>query len=60
MLARSGRAWRYDRGEPAVRYRWTGWEILNNWLKFKIAGKLPIILEEFVEYSEGVSEDLNL
>ena len=23
----------------------------NNWLKFKIAGKLPITLEEFIEYT---------
>ena len=23
----------------------------NNWLKFKTAGKLPIILEEFIEYT---------
>jgi hypothetical protein len=26
-------------------------ELRNNRLKFKIAGKLPIILEEFIEYT---------
>ena len=25
-------------------------EFENNWLKFKIVGKLPIILEESIEY----------
>ena len=55
------RAWRYDRGKPAVReIKEIGWETLNNGLKLKIAGKLPIILEEFVEYNKGESEDLNL
>ena len=40
-----------DRGEPAVSYRWTGWVWENNQLKFiKTAGKLWIILEEFIEY----------
>ena len=26
------------------------WSLKNNWLKFKTSGKLPIILEESVEY----------
>ena len=39
--------WRYDRAEPAVSYRWRR----NNWLKFKTAGKLAIIFEEFIEHT---------
>ena len=41
----------YDRGEPAVSYKFTGWVWEINWLKFKTAGKLPIILEESIEYT---------
>ena len=26
-------------------------DLRNNWLRFKTAGKLPIILEEFIEYT---------
>ena len=33
----------YDRGEPV--------EFENNRLKFKTAGKLPVCVEEFIEYS---------
>jgi hypothetical protein len=40
-----------DRGEPAVCYTWTGWVSVNNWWKLQTAGKLPIILEEFTEYT---------
>ena len=40
-----------DRGEPAVSYKWTGWSLRNNRLKFKTVGKLPIILAEFIEYT---------
>ena len=35
----------------------------NNWLKFKTAKKLPIILEEFMEISQfnkGKHEDVNV
>jgi hypothetical protein len=36
----------------------------NNWLKFKIAGKLPLILEEFIEeythFNKGKPEDVNM
>ena len=38
----------YDRGEQAVSYRWS---LRNNRLKFKTTGQLPIILEEFIEYT---------
>ena len=43
------RDWNNDRGEPAVSYKWTVWiwEITGS--KFKIAGKLPIIVEECIE-----------
>ena len=53
-----------DRGEPAVSYRWTGWVLRNNWLKkFKSAGNLPTILEEFTEYTQfnnGEPKDVNM
>ena len=41
-----------DRRQPAVGYRWTGWvwETTGSSL-FKTAQKLPIILEEFLEYT---------
>ena len=40
----------YDLGEPAVDYRWKNQlSLRNNWLKFKIAWKLPTILEEFIK-----------
>ena len=35
----------------------------NNRFKFKTAGKLPVILEEFIEYTqfnEGKLEDVNM
>ena len=35
----------------------------DNWLKFKTAGTLPIILGEFMEYTqlnEGKPEDVNM
>ena len=35
----------------------------NNWLKSKTAGKLPIVLEESIEYTqfhEGEVEDVNM
>ena len=41
----------YGWGEPAVSYKRTGWVWENNRLKFKMAGKLPIIKEEFIEYT---------
>ena len=41
----------YDREELAISYRWTGWVLINNRWKFKTAGKLPIILEEFMRYT---------
>ena len=41
----------YDRREPAVSYKWTGWVWeIHRW-KSKIARKLPTILEEFIEYT---------
>ena len=36
---------------------------INNRLKFNIAGYLPIILEEFIEYTQinkGKPEDVNI
>ena len=45
----------YDRGELTVSYK-------MNRLKFKIAGKLPIILEEFRKYTQfnkGKAKDVN-
>ena len=41
----------YDRGELAVSYKMSRLSLRNNQLKFKTAGKLPIILEEFIEYT---------
>ena len=42
----------YVRGEQAISYKWTGRASLrNNRLQFKTVGKLPITLEEFIEYS---------
>ena len=40
----------YDQGGPAVSYKWTGWIWeKKNRMKFKTAGKLHIIVEEFME-----------
>ena len=36
-----------DRGEPAASYKWTGWVLKNDLLKFKTAGESPI-------HSEGI------
>ena len=41
----------YDRGEPADSYRLNRLSLRNNWLKFRTAGKLLIILEDFIEYT---------
>ena len=40
-----------DRGEPAVSLQMNRLSLRNNRLKFKTAGKLLIILEEFIEYT---------
>ena len=54
----------YDREGPVVSYRWTGWVREKNRLEFKVAGKSPIILEEFIEeytpIHKGESEDVNM
>ena len=54
----------YDRGEPAVSYKMNRLSLRNIRLKSKTAGKLPIILEEFIEYStqsnKGKLEDVNM
>ena len=40
--------WTNDRGEPGQMNRLS---LRNNWLEFMTAGKLPIILEEFIDYT---------
>ena len=40
----------YDGGEPA-ELQMNRLSLKNNRLKFKTAGKLPIVLEEFIEYT---------
>ena len=40
----------YDRGEPVASYQMNRLSLRNNRLNFKTAGKLPIVLEEFIEY----------
>jgi hypothetical protein len=44
--------WGYDRGKPVVSYRWTGWVNweITGWSS-RLQGKLPVILEEFIEYT---------
>ena len=32
-------------------------ELRNNWLNFKTAGKLPIILEEVIEYTPALIKE---
>ena len=38
-------------GEPAVSYKLNRLSLRNNRLKFKTAGNLPLILEDFKEYT---------
>ena len=47
-----------DWGEPAVNYKWTGWVLRNNRLKFMTAGELPIIFREIYRiYSNLIKEN---
>jgi hypothetical protein len=41
----------YDWGKLVVNYKWTGWVWEITGLKLKTVRKLPIILEEFIEYT---------
>ena len=42
----------YDQGDPAVsQLQMNRLSLRNNRLKFKIAGKLRVILEEIIEYT---------
>jgi hypothetical protein len=40
-----------ERGEAATSYKTNWLSLRNNRLKFKTAGKLPVVLEELVEYA---------
>ena len=54
LIADHLKTWIYsnDRGEPAISYRWNKRLSLRiNRMKFKTAGKLPITIEEFIEYT---------
>ena len=52
----------YDRGEP-VKLQMNRLSLRNNRLKFKTAGRLPIILQESIEYihfNKGKLEDVDI
>jgi len=47
-----------EQGELTATYRWTGWILENNRLKFGTSGKLPLILEESMNLIQVNKEQL--
>ena len=49
----AGASWQLQvQGEPAVSYKWTGWvSEITGWSCSRLQEKLPILLEEFIEYT---------